>query len=238
MDNIKIEIRNLAKVYVQGDTHIHVLDSVDFLIKSGEFISITGRSGSGKSTLLNIVAGLTLPTSGTVFLDENDIFRMNDAELSQYRNARIGYVPQISSVLPNLTILDNVRLPFHLAKREGDSTERAHLLLELVGLDEMANRMPKRLSGGQVKRVAIARALMNKPNFLLADEPTGDLDVQTTKEIMSIFKMIVKEGISVLMVTHDLESAESADRYFTMSCGILTLKAAQKPIKNTDHKFL
>ena len=219
---MKIEVRDLVKVYETEDMQFRALDGVNFSVESGEFISITGRTGSGKSTLLNIIAGLTLPTSGTVLFDGSDIFCLTDKELSLYRSTRIGFVPQTSSMLSNLSVLDNVRLPFHFAKREGDCSDRAYMLLELFGLEKMARRMPKHLSGGQVKRVAIARALMNKPNFILADEPTNDLDAQTTKDVMSILKTIVAEGTTVLMVTHDLEATEYADRRFNISCGVLS----------------
>ena len=227
MSSLKIEVKDLVKEYMSGDEPLLALDHVNFSISSGEFISITGRSGSGKSTLLNIIAGLTLPTSGNVYLDGQDIFALSDAELSLYRNATIGCLPQVSSVLSALSVLDNVRLPYHLAKREGDSEAEALRLLEMVGLEKLAKRMPKRLSGGQVKRVAIARALMNKPCFLLIDEPTGDLDTQTTEEIMAIFRKVADEGTAVLMITHDLETTEYADKRFEMSSGVLSPKAAE-----------
>ena len=219
---MKIEARDLVKTYDQSDETIVALDHVNFSIESGEFVSITGRSGSGKSTLLNIIAGLTLPTSGTVCLDGRDIFSLSDEELSLYRNANLGCLPQVSSALSSLTVLENVRLPFHLAKRKGDSEPEARRLLKLVGLEKLANRLPKRLSGGQVKRVAIARALMNKPGFLLVDEPTGDLDTQTTEKIMQLFKQVADEGTAVLMVTHELETTEYADKRFDMCEGVLS----------------
>lgn len=208
---------------MQGDQKITALNNVNFSIQSGDFVCITGRSGNGKSTLLNILAGLTIPTSGTVLLDEQDIFSLSDKELSQYRNVKIGCIPQQHSILSNLTVLDNVRLPYHLAKRDGDSTMEAYRLLASVGLEKLAMRIPKRLSGGQLKRVAIARAMMNSPKLLLADEPTGDLDSQTTIEIMEIFKKVAKEGTAVLMVTHDLETTGYADKCYNMSKGVLSM---------------
>jgi len=218
---LKLEVKNLVKEYTQGDQTIKALSNVSFSISSGAFFSITGRSGSGKSTLMNIMAGLTVPTSGSVLLDGQDIFALPDEGISMYRNAKIGCVPQQYSVLSNLTVLDNVRLPFHLAKREGDSEGEARRLLASVGIEKLAGRMPKRLSGGQLKRVAIARAMMNKPGLLLADEPTGDLDAQTTKEIMAIFKKVADEGTAVLMVTHDLDTTGYASKCFVMNCGVL-----------------
>ena len=219
---MKIEVKNLVKEYRQGDQKITALNDVGFSIQSGEFFCITGRSGDGKSTLLNVMAGLTVPTSGKVFLDGQDIFSLSDKELSLYRNVKIGCIPQQHSILSNLTVLDNVRLPYHLAKRDGDSTQEAYRLLASVGLEKLAKRMPRRLSGGQLKRVAIARAMMNKPGLLLADEPTGDLDAQTTKKIMEIFKKVADEGTAVLMVTHDLDTTEYADKHYTMNNGRLS----------------
>jgi len=222
VNSLKIETIDLLKEYRQGDQIVTALNSINFSVTSGEFIGITGRSGSGKSTLLNILAGLTLPTSGNVLLDKKDIFSLDDKELSLYRNATIGCVPQQYSLLSNLTVLDNVRLPFHLAKREGDSIKAAQKLLKLVGLDKLAGRLPKRLSGGQLKRVVIARALMNNPKFLLADEPTGDLDTQTTEEVMAIFRKVVKEGTGIIMVTHDVDTTAYGDKHFVMDSGELS----------------
>ncbi|MCL2404713.1 MAG: ABC transporter ATP-binding protein [Defluviitaleaceae bacterium] len=218
---MKIEIKSLVKEYKQGDQTISALKKVNLTITSGEFYSITGRSGSGKTTLLNIVAGLTTPTSGNVLLDGKDIFTLSDSALSLYRNATIGCVMQQHSVLANLTVLDNVRLPFHLAKREGDSAKEAYRLLSLMGIEDLAKRMPKRLSGGQIKRVVIARALINKPMLLLADEPTGDLDSHTTKEIMQTLKTVASEGTAILMVTHDHDANEYASTHFSMNDGAL-----------------
>ena len=222
MNRLNIEVKNLVKKYNQGDQTITALNSVNISISSGSIYSVMGRSGSGKSTLLNIIAGLTVPTSGKVLIDGEDIFDLSDEAISMYRNAKIGCIPQQHSTLSNLTVLDNVRLPFHLAKREGDSTKEAYRLLELVGLEKMAMRMPKRLSGGQLKRVAIARAMINKPGLLLGDEPTSDLDAQTTKDIMSIFRKATDEGMAVLMVTHDLDTTGYADICFNMNDGTLS----------------
>lgn len=225
MNNVKLELKNISKEYKQGDQLIKAVDNVNFSISSGDFFSIRGRSGSGKTTLLNMIAGLTIPTSGSVLSKGEDIFALPDKELSMYRNAAIGCIPQQFSVLSNLTVLDNVRLPFHLAKREGDSTTEARRLLALVGIEKLAERMPKRLSGGQLKRVAIARALINKPGLLLADEPTGDLDTQTTADIMNIFKKISEEGTAVLMVTHDIDTVELSGKQFIMDNGNLGTEA-------------
>jgi len=219
---LKIEVKNITKEYVQGDQRIVALKDCSLTVTEGSFICITGRSGSGKSTLLNIMAGLTIPTSGSVLLDGQNIFSLSDNELSLYRNAKVGILPQQQSVLSNLTALDNVRLPYHLARREGDSAEEARRLLTLVGIGDLEKKMPKRMSGGQLKRVAIARALINNPCLLLADEPTGDLDSETTGEIINIFKRMTDEGIAILMVTHDLDTTGYANIHYQMKDGILS----------------
>jgi putative ABC transport system ATP-binding protein len=216
------EIKNLTKEYKQGDQIIRALSELDFSMPQGAFYSITGRSGSGKSTLLNIIAGLTLPSSGNVIYKGQDIFTLSDKEFSMYRNTKIGCIPQQHSILSNLTVLDNVRIPFYLSKKSGSSAEKARSLLSLVGMEKLAHTMPKRLSGGQLKRVAIARAMMNAPELLLADEPTGDLDAETTREIMAIFRALVNEGTTLLMVTHDLDTTAYADKNYIMQQGTLT----------------
>ncbi|MDR3020708.1 MAG: ABC transporter ATP-binding protein [Treponema sp.] len=219
---MNIEVSNLTKEYIQGGEPFNALNNVNLSISSGQFYCITGRSGSGKSTLMNIIAGLTIPTSGSVYLDGQDIFALSDKELSLYRNSKIGFVPQGVSILSSLEVIDNVRLPFYLSKREGDSTKEAYNLLKLVGIEKLAGSMPRQLSGGQLKRVAIARALINKPAFLLADEPTGDLDVQTTSELLKIFRKTADEGTAVLMITHEPDTMQFADKRYDMKSGVLT----------------
>jgi ABC-type lipoprotein export system ATPase subunit len=185
-------------------------------------VSIIGRSGSGKSTLLNLIAGLLNPTSGSVEMDGRIISTLNDAEVSLYRNSKIGYVSQGQTILSNLTVLDNVRLPFYFFKRDGDATEKALLLLEQVGILHLAGSYPKQLSGGELRRVSIARALINDPGLLIADEPTSDLDAQTTGEIMQLFRLISQKGTAVLMVTHELDTVSYGKRTFVMVSGVLT----------------
>lgn len=220
---MNIEVEKILKEYTHGEQRIIALNDCSLTISNGLFISVIGRSGSGKSTLLNIIAGLTNPTSGRVLFEGRDIFSFSDEDLSLYRNEKIGCLPQQQSVLPNLTVLDNVRLPYHIAKRKGDCTEEALKLLTLFGIGNLAGRMPNRLSGGQLKRVAIARALINKPCLLLADEPTGDLDSQTTEEIIKTYRRMVDGGMSILMVTHDYATAEYSDKCYEMKDGVLSL---------------
>jgi putative ABC transport system ATP-binding protein len=219
---MKIEVNNIVKQYTRGGRHIDILKGISFSVSSGEFISITGRSGSGKSTLVNIIAGLTKPTSGNVIWDGKDIFSFSDKEMSLYRNATIGCAPQGHSALSSLTVLENVRLPFHFAPHEGDSAEKANELLKQFHIELLADSLPKSLSGGELKRMSIARAMINKPSFLLVDEPTGDLDAHTTHVIMKIFRKAADEGMAVLMITHDQDTVEYADKNFIMESGTLT----------------
>lgn len=216
-----LEAQRLSKVYKRGSRSFPAVDDVNLSVGTGDFICITGRSGSGKSTLLNMLVGLLAPTSGSVIFDGREFSKLSDSELSYSRNTQIGYIPQGRSILSNLTVLDNVRLPFFLSKREGDATRRALLLLEEVGLLSLAEIYPSELSGGELRRVSIARALINKPRLIIADEPTGDLDTQTTKEILQLFSRISGNGTSVLLVTHDLEAIDYGNRRYIMDSGRL-----------------
>ncbi len=219
-----LEIKGLSKQYTRRGKTFSAVENVDLSIGRGDFVSIVGRSGSGKSTLLNMVAGLLRPTSGSVELEGRDIYALKDKEISELRNARLGYIPQGSGALSNLTVFDNVRLPFFLYKKqgEGDVSGRASFLLDEVGIFPLADLLPSQLSGGELRRVLIARALMNEPDILIADEPTADLDIDTTKEIMELFAGINKSGTTVLLVTHELDTLTFANRALTMSAGKLT----------------
>jgi ABC-type lipoprotein export system ATPase subunit len=216
-----LEIKELRKEYRRGGRLFAAVDGVDLSIARGDFVSIVGRSGSGKSTLLNMIAGLLAPTSGSIFLDGTDLRTLKDREMSGFRNSRLGYVPQGTSALSNLTVFDNVRLPYYLAKRQGDPSGRALFLLDEVGLASFAGMYPAQLSGGELRRVFIARALMNTPELLIADEPTADLDTETTGEIMELFSRINKNGTAVLVVTHEPDTLEYGNRVLTMSSGRL-----------------
>ncbi len=216
-----LDIKGLTKQYVRGGAAFIALDNACLSLSEGEFLTISGKSGSGKSTLLNLIAGLMRPTAGSVEYSGKNIFAFTDAEASRYRNASIGYVPQGLSALANLTVLDNVRLPFFLFKKEGDAGEKAILLLEQTGIRHLAGVYPRQLSGGELRRVSIARALINSPSLLIADEPTGDLDVKTTAGIMSLFSEIAQGGTGVVVVTHDPDTAHYGTRYFVMDAGRL-----------------
>ncbi len=217
-----LEIQGLSKQYKRGEKAFLAVDSVDLSIDQGDFVSIIGRSGSGKSTLLNMIAGLLTPTAGNIKLEGTDIHALNDKQISELRNTRMGYIPQGSGVLSNLTIFDNVRLPYYLSKRQGDASGRASFILDEIGISPLADMLPAQLSGGEIRRVLIARALMNEPDILIADEPTSDLDIETAKEIMRLFARINKNGTTILIVTHELDTLEFGNRVLSMASGRLT----------------
>jgi putative ABC transport system ATP-binding protein len=220
-----LEMKGLSKQYNRRETTFLAVDNVDLSINRGDFVSITGRSGSGKSTLLNMAAGLLTPTSGSIMLEGKDIYTLQDKEISRLRNARLGYIPQGASALSSLTVFDNVRLPYFLSKREGDASGRASFLLDEMGIAALAGMLPAQLSGGELRRVLIARALMNEPDILIADEPTSDLDIETTREIMELFARINRGGTTMLLVTHELDTLEFGNRVLTMASGRLTEEA-------------
>ena len=222
-----LELNELTKKYRRGGKAFNAVDRANLSVGAGDFISIIGRSGSGKSTLLNMSAGLIKPTQGTVFFDGKDIHQLNDKEISLFRNEKIGYVPQGQSLLANFTVLENVCLPWFLFKREtapGEPLpeERAFVLLEKTGISHLAASYPKELSGGEMRRVAIARSLINNPKLLIADEPTSDLDEETTTEIMRLLSAIAKEGTAVLIVTHELDTLSYGNKTYAMSGGNLS----------------
>lgn len=215
-----LEVKNATKTYRQSEQA--AVKGVSLSVQQDDFINIVGRSGSGKSTLLRMISGLLTPDSGSIVMNGQELTGLADTELSVFRNSHMGYIPQNASVLSTLTVFDNVRLPYYLAKRDFDACGRAFYLLEQVGLAHLANRMPHQLSGGELRRVLIARALMNSPRLLLADEPTGDLDIQTTGEIMELFSRIHTQGTAVLIVTHELDTLKFGKRVMTMVSGSLT----------------
>ena len=221
-----LELKELTKEYKRGGRSFSAVNRASLSVEPGDFISIIGRSGSGKTTLLNMGAGLLKPTGGSVLFEGQDIHRLNDKEISLLRNEKIGFVPQGQSLLSNFTVLDNTRIPWFLFKREGDAEGRAFILLEKVGISHLAASYPKELSGGEMRRAAIARALINEPRILIADEPTGDLDAETTAEIMRLFCRIAGEGTAVLIVTHELDTLSYGNKTYSMDAGRLSLHAA------------
>ena len=216
-----LEALNISKTFKRREEDFYAVKNVDFSLSKGEFVFICGRSGSGKTTLLNLLAGLLNADSGTVLYNDKNIFDFSDNEKSFYRNEYIGFVPQTIGSLPNLSVLDNVRLPHFLFKRDGDGKDRALFLLEIMGISGLKDELPKNLSGGETKRMLIARALMNSPTVLIADEPTSDLDASTTKDVMSALKSINSEGTAVIIVTHDNDILNSDIKTYTMSDGCL-----------------
>lgn len=214
-----LEARNLSKEYRRGNQPFFAVNGVQLELRAGDFAIIIGRSGSGKSTLLNLIGGLLTPTCGDISIEGCNIMSLSDKELSVFRNSKIGYIPQGQSILSSLSVLDNVRLPYYLQKRQGDADKRAISLLEKVGISHLANACPHHLSGGELRRVTIARALMNSPKLLLADEPTNDLDTQTTAEVMNLFSGIASEGTTVLLVTHDLNTICYGNHVYQMNDG-------------------
>ncbi len=213
-----IEIENLSKVYDSDTLSVTALNEVSFKIKKGEFVAIMGPSGSGKSTLMNLLGCLDLPTNGTYKLVDLKISQLKANQLAEVRNRKIGFVFQSFNLLPRATALENTELPL-LYGRVSNSVKIAMQALERVGLKHRAHHKPTELSGGEKQRVAIARALVNKPAIILADEPTGNLDSVTGQEIMSLFHDLNKEGVTLIIVTHEDEIAKQAKRVIHMKDG-------------------
>ncbi|HKU18920.1 MAG TPA: ABC transporter ATP-binding protein [Candidatus Saccharimonadales bacterium] len=218
-----VELKNVTRTYHLGDEVLNALDNVSFNIQAGDFVAITGPSGSGKSTLANIIGGLDRPTSGTVSVDGNDLSHVRDAKLSAYRNHHIGFVFQSFNLQGTQTALENVMLPLVFAKmKPKERKARAAECLQAVGLGDRLKHRPSQLSGGQRQRVAIARALAVKPQIILADEPTGNLDSKHGDEIIRLLKSLNKEGITLIIITHDLGIARQAGRIVEIHDGKLT----------------
>jgi putative ABC transport system ATP-binding protein len=215
------QLDNLTKIYKMGRTEVVALQNINLDIGQGEMVSITGPSGSGKSTLMNILGCLDTPTSGKYFLEGIDVGSLNDDQLAEIRNGKIGFVFQSFNLLPKITALDNVEMPLIYShnNRRRENREKALHNLEAVGIAHRANHKPNEMSGGEQQRVAIARALTNNPSVILADEPTGNLDSRTSKEIMFIFQQLQQKGITVLLVTHEIDIAAYAQRTINMRDG-------------------
>ena len=217
-----IEVKNLIKSYKAGGQLIKAVDDASIHIEKGAFMSIVGHSGSGKTTLLSLMGGLTKPDSGTVVINGTDLWSISDDRLSEFRNRKINFIYQFSSLIPTLTSLENVMLPSAFGKWGGDADAKARELLSMVGLEDKLNSFPSQLSGGQQRRVAIARAFVNDPEVVLADEPTGDLDEETEGEIFDLFARFNSEkGLTFVIVTHSRELAGKTGRQVKMDHGVL-----------------
>jgi len=218
-----IELKNVSKRYLRGAQEVLALRDVSLNIKKGEFLSVMGASGSGKSTLLNLVGGLDQPTSGEIFIDGRPLHGISDYELTLIRRRRVGFIFQFFNLLPILTAVENVSLPLLL---EGtpypEARPKALKLLEQVGLGARTEHRPEQLSGGEMQRVAIARALISDPAVLLADEPTGNLDSQTSEEIFMLLKNLNDQGQTIVLVTHDPRAAAYGSRIITLKDGALS----------------
>ncbi|MBW7895587.1 MAG: ABC transporter ATP-binding protein [Opitutaceae bacterium] len=220
--NAVVQLQDIHKVYHTGEVEVHAVRGVSLDIKRGEFVAVMGASGSGKSTMMNLIGCLDRPTSGAYLLDGIDVSQLDRDELADIRNQKLGFVFQGFNLLSRTTALENVELPMlygHQRLSMAAIRERARECLELVGLANRADHFPSQLSGGQQQRVAIARALVNRPQILVADEPTGNLDSKTSVEILGVFQQLNEQGITILMVTHELDIAQYTRRNLIMRDG-------------------
>jgi putative ABC transport system ATP-binding protein len=216
-----IYLENVHKTYQIGDVKVEAIRGVTLSIGNGEFVAITGASGSGKSTMMNMVGALDVPTKGKIYLDGKDISKLHESDLAEIRGKKIGFVFQQFNLISTLTALENVMLPMEFQDSD-KAKERAIEALNLVGLKDRMNHKPSELSGGQQQRVAIARALANNPEVILADEPTGNLDSQTGKEIMNMFNKLHNQGRTVVLITHDLNLARYGEKVIKLADGQIT----------------
>lgn len=217
MEILKVE--NLTKTYGMGENRVEALKNVSFSIERGQFTAIVGASGSGKSTLLHMIGGLDRPTSGKVFIADNDIYKLNEEKLAIFRRRNIGFVFQFFNLIPVLDVEENISLP---ALLDSNKIDKSYLneVINMLGLKERVSHLPSELSGGQQQRVSIGRALINKPSIILADEPTGNLDSKNSKEVIELLKLSSKKyNQTLIVITHDMKIAEQADRVITISDG-------------------
>lgn len=214
-----LEVRNLKKYYGQGENKVKAIDNVSFSINKGEFVAVVGQSGSGKSTLLNLLGGLDRPSSGSVVINDNEIYKLDDDRLSIFRRRNIGFIFQFFNLIPVLDVEENIAFPTLLDNEKVDS-KYLDEIINTLGLQKRRNHLPSELSGGQQQRVSIGRALINKPAIILADEPTGNLDSKTTKEVIDLLKCTAKKyNQTLILITHDEKVAEQADRVITVCDG-------------------
>lgn len=216
-----LSVEGLTKIYGSGDTAVTALDHVSFTVEKGEFVAIVGASGSGKSTLMNLIGGIDEPTSGRVVIDGQELYAMNESARAIFRRRNIGMVFQFYNLVPTLTAAENIMLPYLLDKREPEKS-RLDEILALTGLSERAGHLPSALSGGQQQRVSLGRALINDPAFILADEPTGNLDSRASRDVMELLQVANRRyQQTLLLITHDEKIALMADRILTLADGRL-----------------
>lgn len=217
MEILKVE--NLKRVYGTGTSKVVALDNVSFTVEKGEFVSIVGASGSGKSTLLHLIGGVDRPTSGKVFINDEDIYKLNNDDLAIFRRRQIGLIYQFYNLIPILNVIENISLPLELDGRKPDKKD-LNEMIELLGLENRKSHLPSQLSGGEQQRVSIGRALITRPSLILADEPTGNLDSKASEEIVSLLKKTNKKyNQTIIMITHNLEIAKMTDRIITIEDG-------------------
>lgn len=214
-----LEVKKLTKIYGKGDITVTALSDVSFKVSKGEFVAIIGASGSGKSTLMNLIGGIDRPTKGSVTIDGLDIYNLTESELAIFRRRNVGMIYQFYNLIPTLTAEENIMLPRLLDNRKSDK-QKLDSILEMIGLSNRSKHLPGELSGGQQQRVSVGRALINDPAFILADEPTGNLDSKSSREIIDLLKLANKRyHQTLLLITHDEKIALQADRIITMSDG-------------------
>ena len=224
-----LKLTDICKDYVQGKEPVRVLKNVNMTVERGEYLAIMGPSGSGKTTLMNLIGCLDVPTSGTYELDGRDLKDLSDDALAEIRNKHIGFVFQSFYLLPKMDALDNVALPLlYAGVGQKERRARAEEALKAVGLEDRIHFLPNQLSGGQCQRVAIARAMVGKPDLLLADEPTGALDTKAGNQIMDIFRQLSREGMTIIMITHEPSIAQCADKVYHILDGELRTDAHKK----------
>lgn len=226
-----LSVEGLTKIYGSGDTAVTALDHVSFTVEKGEFVTIVGASGSGKSTLMNLIGGIDEPTSGRVVIDGQELYAMNESARAIFRRRNIGMVFQFYNLVPTLTAAENIMLPYLLDKREPEKAKLAEILA-LTGLSERAGHLPSALSGGQQQRVSLGRALINDPAFILADEPTGNLDSRASRDVMELLQVANRRyQQTLLLITHDEKIALMADRILTLADGRLVSDERLKDAK-------
>lgn len=226
-----LSVEGLTKIYGSGDTAVTALDHVSFTVEKGEFVAIVGASGSGKSTLMNLIGGIDEPTSGRVVIDGQELYAMNESARAIFRRRNIGMVFQFYNLVPTLTAAENIMLPYLLDKREPEKA-RLDEILALTGLSERAGHLPSALSGGQQQRVSLGRALINDPAFILADEPTGNLDSRASRDVMELLQVANRRyQQTLLLITHDEKIALLADRILTLADGRLVSDERLKDAK-------